>query len=86
MFHSSESWIFGLDYWELSLIILPKQQLAQPQQMAVPVVAAQLFFVTCPPGVSSGAMVAIAHPVTGQQLQVQIPAGISAGMPFQVQA
>ena len=93
---ASHSWIFGLDYWELQLLISPRQMtgqqmMGQPMMMgqpvqAVAVVAPQPFIVTCPHGVSPGAAVMVVHPTTGQQLQVQVPPGISAGMQFQVQA
>ena len=40
--------------------------------------------VQCPPGASAGSTVRIADP-SGQQLDVVIPSGITAGMSFQVQ-
>ena len=47
-----------------------------------PSAGTQLMQVTCPPNTWPGAMVTINAP--GQQLQVQVPAGVSPGQVFSV--
>jgi hypothetical protein len=44
-----------------------------------------LLNVICPNGVREGQPITITHPVSKQQLQVMVPAGIVPGMQFQVQ-